>query len=158
MPKINNGYKMIKISNHPFSNSDGYIYEHRLLMELHIGRNLSPSERVHHINGIKTDNRIENLELFKNSSQHMRNRHPKKFTKPGPQCPRCNSSQTGSRGKKSYYCHNCNRTFSKNGKYIIDHHTVCPRCSSVNIISKGTCFKCKTCSRSWLKNSSRLNR
>lgn len=48
---------------------DRYIYEHRLLMEQHLGRELTPEEQIHHRNGIKTDNRIENLQLT-NVSEH----------------------------------------------------------------------------------------
>jgi len=66
------GYILIFNANHPYSNSKGYIPEHRFLVEQILGRYLTKSEKVHHLNGIKSDNRIENLYLFPNNIEHSR--------------------------------------------------------------------------------------
>ena len=59
-----NGYITLCVGNKKY-------YKHRLEIEKHIGRKLTSDEQVHHINGDKTDNRIENLEIV-NFKEHQK--------------------------------------------------------------------------------------
>lgn len=70
---ISRGYVLIHMPEHPslVGTNCKYIREHRLVMEKHLGRYLLKNEKIHHINGIKNDNRIENLQLC-NSSEHAK--------------------------------------------------------------------------------------
>jgi len=81
------GYINIYMPDHPCVKSNKYISEHRLMMENWLknhnpenpylieiegykGKWLSPMAVIHHINGIKDDNRIENLMLFASNKEH----------------------------------------------------------------------------------------
>lgn len=61
------GYVLIRRPEHPNARSNGSIFEHTFVMSEHLERPLFPHENVHHKNGVRDDNRIENLELWSTS-------------------------------------------------------------------------------------------
>jgi len=93
------GYKLVYCPNHP-SSVGGYIREHRLIMELKLNRFLKPFplEIVHHINGIKNDNCLDNLELTsvdKHNKVHFIGSTPWNKNKKLPQYSGINNSFYG---------------------------------------------------------------
>lgn len=69
--KSNKSYIYLRFPEHPHAMSNGYFAEHRYIMEQKLGRYLSKNEHIHHINGIKDDNRIENLELVNGHTHNL---------------------------------------------------------------------------------------
>src|SRR6266496_1309795 len=72
------GRVLIWTPGHPYPNHNGgpYVYRYRLTMEQAIGRYLLPTEIVHHKNGVKNDDRLENLEIM-SRADHMRHHDPR---------------------------------------------------------------------------------
>lgn len=117
------GYKVILMPTHPYCPKTGYMSEHRLVMENHLGRLLTKNEVIHHINGVKTDNRIENLKLYKNHSTHLRECH----------------RYTLGRGRKRKEIY---KSISKTMQECSKCHRIM-QCYSVKFMLCRTCFKHK---------------
>ena len=68
------GYAYAVAHGHPKADKDGYVLEHRLVVEKREGRFLERDEHVHHINRNKLDNRPENLMIMSKHDHHMEHR------------------------------------------------------------------------------------
>lgn len=126
--KDKRGYIHIYRPNHPFTDKNGYVYEHRLVMEAHLGRYLTPNEVVHHKKS-RSNNNIENLELKPNQATHARthmigNNYSKIVDHTNTKCIECGSKNTAKLKRNGrphwlnkldgdkhigYICHNCYR-------------------------------------------------
>lgn len=70
-----NGYIVVLAPSDPEADSRGYVYEHRLVARGILGRPLVGGEVVHHIDGDKTNNAPDNLQVFTSQSEHMRHHY-----------------------------------------------------------------------------------
>lgn len=79
------GYVYLYMPTHPKATKRGYYLEHRHTMEQSLGRVLNAREVVHHANGDRQDNRIENLVLFQTNAAHLKHELKGKIPKWSPE-------------------------------------------------------------------------
>jgi HNH endonuclease len=88
------GYIYIYYKIHPNSDREGWIGEHRLVMENHLGRYLETFEHIHHINENRSDNRIENLELHTASTHYLEHHKQRRINDIAKRiCVRCGTNK-----------------------------------------------------------------
>lgn len=64
------GYRMVRDPGHPRAHSNGYVHQHIIVAERALGRPMPDGAVVHHVNGVKDDNRPENLVVCEDNSYH----------------------------------------------------------------------------------------
>lgn len=74
-----NGYVLVKAPDHPDADVRGYIYEHRLVAEKKLGRRLRKGEQVHHVDGNKSNNAPENIEVHASQRHHAKKHRTTNF-------------------------------------------------------------------------------
>lgn len=89
------GRVLIYTPGHPAAINGRYVYRYRLVVEKRLGRFLKPDEHIHHINGIKDDDRDENLQVM-SGSEHAK-LHQKiwrqKWARKWEQCRHCGTKK-----------------------------------------------------------------
>lgn len=89
---MSRGYVHIFKPDHIEAMKNGYVREHRMVVSDYIGRKLKKDEEIHHINGIKSDNRLENLQII-SKVEHAKISNPlgsKRLRKNSKKCKFCN--------------------------------------------------------------------
>lgn len=111
----NNGYVYILVEGYHPRKHKGKVAEHVILMEKHLGRFLTSGEVVHHKNGIRTDNRLENLQLCANDGEHFRIHAEERYLRNNRTCTICNSRRVMKHGFRDerhlFFCLDCNHSF-----------------------------------------------
>jgi len=111
--KLPIGYISTYAPNHPRA-CRNRIYEHILVAEKKLGRYLKKGEVVHHINGIKDDNREENIIVFPSNGKHILTHTLGKWSRKYDKCKRCFTidNRHNARG----YCERCYKYLKNHNK------------------------------------------
>lgn len=143
------GYIYAKIPTHPNATKTGYVYEHRFVMEKHLKRFLLAGEIVHHKNKVKTDNRLENLEL-KTNTEHSREHGAERTIAATVEliCPECLGAferlrSRSRRGRRTFCSRSCNTKFNRKNGIVKPPGVAKHGSGSMYTYHKCRCDECK---------------
>jgi hypothetical protein len=145
------GYWLILKPEHHETPIGGYVMEHRIIYEEYHGCCLLPWSCIHHLDGDKGNNNINNL-ILTSKWEHHKKFHRQDF---GQICERCYSTNIGrgfdKNGKRIFKCINCRSCWTINKERGISYNQTCHKCNSRNIIrcsgirNNKQRFRCKDC-------------
>lgn len=120
-----NGYYRYYIPNHHLAGKSGCVYEHMLVAETMLGRELKDSEVVHHIDGNRANNSPDNLMVFKTKADHTAYHGGCKVVKDGDVYTAIRNNYT---------------TYKDGKKHFVN---TCPICGKEKNIDAKLCMKCR---------------
>ena len=101
MYRTKQGYIKVQAMGHHRADHNGSVYEHVLIMERYLGRALIPNvDDIHHKNGNKSDNRLENLELLSHGAHLSLSKGKAQVDMSNRICSICQSRETGKQKQK----------------------------------------------------------
>lgn len=139
------GYRVMYVPNHPtrFGKKCHTMYQHRYLMELKLGRFLESDEVVHHRDGNRSNNSLDNLELV-NRREHM-DRHAQIYAI--KRCPHCSREAKLRVTLDGEMCHQCYLRWRYAHGQDRGRKVVCVKCGEErgcrSVDSDGICGRCR---------------